>query len=283
MNGKHVLLIEDDLFYANILLEALRREGFDVAHAANGEEGMKLAKADRFDLILLDVVMPKMDGFQVLEALKSEPSTQNIFIVMLTKLSAKEDIQRCFQQGACEYIIKTQHSPDEIAARVKRILKLPAGFSVVELLVVLGVIAVAAVVAGVSWADYQAKQRDALRLSHLPQVRGALVAARQDGLLLTRCGDGLPVGSCWFCKDGECHRDNVTRDYLPLEWFSPDSSQLPVCRVDSRTPCDWAIERIGVVPPLSLDHFQIRFFLEKTHGNLKGGMTHVLHEDGSME
>ncbi len=117
-----VLIIEDDGFLASIYAQKLELEGFEVAFATNGEDGLKLAQKDHPDLILLDLLMPKMDGFEVLEKLKADAALQGIKVLVLSNLGQKEDVERCLKLGAVGYIIKAHSLPGETVKRIKEIL-----------------------------------------------------------------------------------------------------------------------------------------------------------------
>jgi len=117
-----ILIIEDDGFLASIYAQKLELEGFEVAFANNGEDGLKLAQKDKPDLVLLDLLMPRMDGFEVLEKLKAEPDTRDIKVLVLTYLGQKEDVERCMKLGAAGYVIKAHSLPQETVKRVKALL-----------------------------------------------------------------------------------------------------------------------------------------------------------------
>ncbi len=123
MDKPRILLIEDDGFLAGIYASHLEREGFATLRAGNGQDGVEMARKEQPDLILLDVALPKKNGFEVLEELKQDAETQAIPIVMLTNLSAQEDIKRCLKNGACEYLIKSQHAPEDVVLHVRRALR----------------------------------------------------------------------------------------------------------------------------------------------------------------
>ena len=97
-----ILLVEDDTFLAGIYSTKLRIEGFAVSHAPDGARGLELARRERPELILLDILMPKMDGFQVLEELKKDPKTKGMPVIMLTNLGQKEDVDRGVKLGAVD-------------------------------------------------------------------------------------------------------------------------------------------------------------------------------------
>jgi len=114
--------MEDDGFMASIYAQKLEVEGFDVSLATNGEDGLRLAQKDTPDLILLDLVMPKLDGFQVLERLKKESATAKIPVLVFSNLGQKEDVERCLALGAAGYVIKAHSLPHETVTKIKEIL-----------------------------------------------------------------------------------------------------------------------------------------------------------------
>ena len=116
-----VLLAEDDEATARIIRERLRREGFDVLHRENGAAALEAARGASVDLFLLDVRMPVMDGFALLEALRSEPRFATTPIVMLTSLGSEESVVRAHDLGASDYIVKPA-DPDEVVARIQKLL-----------------------------------------------------------------------------------------------------------------------------------------------------------------
>lgn len=120
---KKILLVEDDSFLAGMYVSKLNLEDFEVKLADNGEEGLKLAKEDPPDLILLDILLPRMDGFEVLKRLKKDSQTKNIPIVLLTNLGQKKDVDQGLALGAKDYLIKAHFMPNEVITKIKKILK----------------------------------------------------------------------------------------------------------------------------------------------------------------
>lgn len=108
---------------ASIYAQKLELEGFDVSLATNGEDGLKLAAKDGPALILLDLIMPKMNGFQALEELKKNSETRDIPVLILTNLGQREDVERCLAQGAAGYVIKAHSLPHETVMKVKELIK----------------------------------------------------------------------------------------------------------------------------------------------------------------
>jgi len=120
-----VLIVDDDAFLSGIYATKLELDGFAVVSARDGDEGLKAALKEIPDLILLDVLMPKLDGFEVLKRLKAEETTKHIPVIMLTNLGQKEDVEKGLQEGAADYLIKAHFVPAEAVAKIKKVLKMP--------------------------------------------------------------------------------------------------------------------------------------------------------------
>ncbi|MBT3538983.1 response regulator [Candidatus Parcubacteria bacterium] len=120
----HVLLVEDDTFLANIYKTKFEMEKFKVSVATDGEAGFEAAKKKNPDIILLDILLPKMDGFTVLENLKKEDSVKDIPVILLTNLGQKDDVEKGLEMGAVDYLIKAHFKPSETVDKVKKVLKL---------------------------------------------------------------------------------------------------------------------------------------------------------------
>ncbi len=121
-DNPHILIVEDDAFLSNIYKTKFEFENFKVTTAENGEVGLVEAKKKQPDLILLDILMPKMDGFTFLEELKKEKSIQNIPVILLTNLGQKDDVQKGLDLGAKDYIIKAHFKPSEVLEKVRKVL-----------------------------------------------------------------------------------------------------------------------------------------------------------------
>jgi CheY-like chemotaxis protein len=117
-----VLVVEDDAVLARMYQKALEIEGIWVEHAADGEEGVAKIKATMPKLVLLDIMMPKMSGFQVLDVIKADEMTRDIPVVVLTNLHSTEDMNLALSKGAAEVIVKSQSNPMEVVAIAKRYL-----------------------------------------------------------------------------------------------------------------------------------------------------------------
>ena len=121
MNGqkKKILLVEDDMALSAVYRSRLEIEGFDVREANNGEDALSATVEYRPDLILLDVMMPKVSGFDVLDILRNTPETANVRIIMLTALSQPKDKERAESLGVDDYLVKSQVVIGDVVARVK--------------------------------------------------------------------------------------------------------------------------------------------------------------------
>jgi DNA-binding response OmpR family regulator len=116
---KRILLVEDDDNLANVYLVRLQAEGFDIKRVVNGEEALSSALEYHPDLVLLDVMMPKVTGFDVLDILRNTPDTANLKVIMLTALSQENDQTRAKSLGADEYLIKSQVVIADVIERIK--------------------------------------------------------------------------------------------------------------------------------------------------------------------
>ncbi len=121
--AKNILIIEDDEFLRGLINKKLSAEGFNMISAIDGEEGLKKVKEEKIDLILLDLVLPNVDGFVVLQKIKEDQATTKIPVIILSNLSQKEDVDKGVKMGAADYLIKAQFTPEEIIEKVKNILK----------------------------------------------------------------------------------------------------------------------------------------------------------------
>mgnify|MGYP002641214310 CR=1 FL=1 len=123
MEDRKVLIVEDDEFLLQMYSTKLELEGFKVLEAMNGLQGLKTAQKETPDLILLDLNLPEMSGFEVLANLKRNDETKDIKVLILTNYSQKEDIDRCLELGADDYLIKAHFVPSEVISKIKVILE----------------------------------------------------------------------------------------------------------------------------------------------------------------
>lgn len=118
-----ILFIEDESALQSAIAEALgEKEGYQIVQAMDGEMGLRLAKEEKPDLILLDLILPKKDGFWVLEELRQNPATKDLPVVVLSNLDSTEDIERVMSLGAKMYLVKTEYQLSEIARKIKDVL-----------------------------------------------------------------------------------------------------------------------------------------------------------------
>lgn len=117
-----ILIIEDDPLMSRMYEKIFALEGYEVEVAIDGYEGLEKTRASKPTLILLDIMMPKLNGIQVLEKLKADPATKAIPVVILTNLAGTRDAENAMLKGAVKYIIKSEYEPKQIVDMVKEIL-----------------------------------------------------------------------------------------------------------------------------------------------------------------
>lgn len=122
--GEKILIVDDDQFIRELYAEVLHGEGYDIQTAVDGEEGLAKIQKGGFDLILLDIMMPKMDGLQVLDAIaKNPPESPNGPIIVLTNISHDPIIEDAAKKGSYAYLVKAEITPAELSENVKKYLK----------------------------------------------------------------------------------------------------------------------------------------------------------------
>jgi CheY-like chemotaxis protein len=119
---RRILVAEDDRFLRKAAEMALKRRGYTVLTAANGEEALRTAQSALPDLVLLDLIMPKLNGFDVLQALKKDAPTAHIPVIILSNLGQERDVQQAMEAGAAAYLIKTDLSLQSLVERVEEAL-----------------------------------------------------------------------------------------------------------------------------------------------------------------
>lgn len=117
-----ILIVEDEKVLSMVLEEKFKDEGFDTKVAADGEEAITFAASFSPDIILLDLILPKKDGFEVLKELKSDPKLQDITVIVLSNLGEDDEIKKALSLGATDYFVKVQHPMSEIVEKVKAYL-----------------------------------------------------------------------------------------------------------------------------------------------------------------
>jgi len=116
--AKKILIIEDEEILLNLLQRRLEREGYDVVLARDGEEGLKMMKEAEPDLILLDIIMPKKSGFQVMEEMNKDQELKKIPVIIISNSGQPVEIGRAQQLGAKDWLIKTEFDPAEVLKKV---------------------------------------------------------------------------------------------------------------------------------------------------------------------
>jgi len=120
---KTVLIVEDDKFLRELIAQKLVKEGYDISEAIDGEEGIKKIKTENPDLVLLDLILPGIDGFEVLSRMKADEKLAKIPVIILSNLGQREEIERGLKLGADDYMIKAHFTPREIIDKIKSVLK----------------------------------------------------------------------------------------------------------------------------------------------------------------
>jgi CheY-like chemotaxis protein len=121
--AEKILIIEDDYFLRDLMAKQLVKEGYEVFQAVDGEKGLEAAKKEIPDLILLDLILPGMNGFEVLEKIKQDIPLSKIVVMVLSNLAQKDDIDKALKLGAADYLVKVNFVPEEIIEKIKSILK----------------------------------------------------------------------------------------------------------------------------------------------------------------
>lgn len=120
--AKKILIIEDDPLINKMYSEKLARDGYDTEIAENGAVGVEKMKAAVPDLVILDIMMPKMDGIQVIDAMKQDTRLEKIPIIVLSNLSESPDIEKAKKRGVQEYLVKSDLDPEDVSNTVKKYL-----------------------------------------------------------------------------------------------------------------------------------------------------------------
>ena len=116
---KKILIVEDDKFLRELIARKVIDEGFNVSEAIDGEEGIKKIKEEKPDMVLLDLILPGIDGFEVLTRMKEDPTLSSIPVIIFSNLGQKEDIEKGLKLGAIDYLIKAHFTPGEIIEKIK--------------------------------------------------------------------------------------------------------------------------------------------------------------------
>jgi len=120
---KKLLIIEDDSFLQGLEVGKLKKENYDILTASTGEEGMEKINMSGIDLILLDLILPKFDGFDILKKAKETEATKNIPVIVFSNLSEDSDIKKARDLGAADFMVKSNFTLNELVEHINRILK----------------------------------------------------------------------------------------------------------------------------------------------------------------
>jgi len=124
---ENILLIEDDPFLVDIYTTKLKESGFTVDAATDGEQGLRKLSEKNFDLLVLDIVLPQIDGWEILEKIKdlrfNIKNLETLKIVVLSNLGQKEEVEKGMEMGATKYLIKAHYTPTEVVEEIKKVLK----------------------------------------------------------------------------------------------------------------------------------------------------------------
>lgn len=118
----NILIVEDDVFLADLYKTKFTMEGFKVSVAYDGEKGLEMALKNLPDIILLDLVLPKLSGFDILKEIKASSKAKNIPVILLTNLSQKSDVEKGLKLGADDYLIKAHFMPSEVVDKIKKLI-----------------------------------------------------------------------------------------------------------------------------------------------------------------
>lgn len=120
--AKTILFIEDESALQKTFGDILEQEGYQMISALDGEKGLELAKEKNPDLILLDLILPKLHGFEILKELKTNPETKDIPVIILTNLEGVGDVEKALEMGATTYLVKANYTLEEVVNKIKKAL-----------------------------------------------------------------------------------------------------------------------------------------------------------------
>ncbi|MFA4941508.1 MAG: response regulator [Patescibacteria group bacterium] len=123
MGKKKILIVEDDQMIASMYKTKFEADGFDCLMANEGPSGLEMVKKEKPDLVMLDVMLPQLDGFSILKEIKSDSKTKGTPVIMLTNLGTEEDKAKGQKMGAIDYLVKASLTPAEISKKIKEYLK----------------------------------------------------------------------------------------------------------------------------------------------------------------
>lgn len=123
MEKKKILVIEDDKFFQTLVTKKLIGEGYEVLTASDSNEALAILEKEKPNLIILDLILPILDGFEILSIVKKDEKTKDIPVIILSNLGQKEEVERAIALGANDFMIKVNFTPEEIAGKIKSFLK----------------------------------------------------------------------------------------------------------------------------------------------------------------
>ena len=121
-SAKTILIVEDDTFLLSMYVTKMELAGYGIIQATDGKQALQIALEKRPDILLLDILIPEMDGFEVLKALKEDSRGKTIPVILLTNLGQKEDIEKGIAMGANDYLIKAHFTPQEVMQKIEKVL-----------------------------------------------------------------------------------------------------------------------------------------------------------------
>jgi len=120
---KTILLVEDDPFLIDIYGTKLKEVGFNIIVAEDGDEAMRKIKEEPPDLILLDIVLPNVNGWEILRNIKRDKNLENLKVIILSNLGEKEEVEKGIEAGATKYLVKAHYTPSEVVKEIREILE----------------------------------------------------------------------------------------------------------------------------------------------------------------
>lgn len=120
---KKILFIEDDATVQKTIGEGLKGKGYEVVSAADGEEGLELSKSVNADLVILDLILPKLHGLKVLESIREDDKTKDTPVIILTNLENIVEVERALELGSTTYLVKANYSLDEVISKIEKSLE----------------------------------------------------------------------------------------------------------------------------------------------------------------
>lgn len=121
--AKKILFVEDEPSLQRAVGDTLEKSGFDVARATDGQQALDMIKSQDFDLVILDIILPKIDGFEVLKEIKADPNKKNIPVLVLTNLETSGDVQKALELGATNYLVKANYTLEQMIEKINSMIQ----------------------------------------------------------------------------------------------------------------------------------------------------------------